>query len=84
LIVAAPTLLTLIILEQPQVVGAPHKAQLSHELIAAAASYEVYSFYYGYQRSILIHAFIKAAKAYEKHCADKGQPSSHKEATELL
>ncbi|KIK03211.1 hypothetical protein K443DRAFT_676874 [Laccaria amethystina LaAM-08-1] len=42
-----------------------HKAHLSHELIAAAASYE-------------------AAKAYEKHCADNGKPSSHAKAKELL
>ncbi|SJL02033.1 uncharacterized protein ARMOST_05357 [Armillaria ostoyae] len=48
-----------------QVVNAPHKAELSHELIAAAASYE-------------------AAKAYEKHCDENGQPQSHEKAKELL
>ncbi|KJA25335.1 hypothetical protein HYPSUDRAFT_76067 [Hypholoma sublateritium FD-334 SS-4] len=48
-----------------QVVNAPHKATLSHELIAAAASYE-------------------AAKAYEKHCEENGQPASHAEAKEIL
>ncbi|KAJ7752609.1 hypothetical protein B0H16DRAFT_1545921 [Mycena metata] len=48
-----------------QVTNAPHKAALSHELIAAAASYE-------------------AAKAYEKHCAENGQPESHAKAKELL
>ncbi|PPQ94019.1 hypothetical protein CVT25_009867 [Psilocybe cyanescens] len=48
-----------------QVVNAPHKAALSHELIAAAASYE-------------------AAKAYEKHCEENGQPESHAKAKELL
>ncbi|KAI0045749.1 hypothetical protein FA95DRAFT_1560876 [Auriscalpium vulgare] len=45
--------------------GTPHKAELSHELIAAAASYE-------------------AAKAYEKHVSQNGQPASHAEAKELL
>ncbi|KAK0435771.1 hypothetical protein EV421DRAFT_1716455 [Armillaria borealis] len=48
-----------------QVVNAPHKAELSHELIAAAGSYE-------------------AAKAYEKHCSEHGQPPSHEKAKELL
>jgi len=48
-----------------QVVNAPHKAELSHELIAAAASYE-------------------AAKAYEKHVSDNGQPDSHAKAKEIL
>ncbi|KAJ7046332.1 hypothetical protein C8F04DRAFT_939170 [Mycena alexandri] len=48
-----------------QVTNAPHKAALSHELIAAAASYE-------------------AAKAYEKHCAENGQPESHAKAKELM
>ncbi|KZT26915.1 hypothetical protein NEOLEDRAFT_1111456, partial [Neolentinus lepideus HHB14362 ss-1] len=48
-----------------QVVNAPHKAELSHELIAAAASYE-------------------AAKAYEKHVSENGQPSSHEKAKEIL
>ncbi|KDQ64532.1 hypothetical protein JAAARDRAFT_28177 [Jaapia argillacea MUCL 33604] len=48
-----------------QVCNAPHKAELSHELIAGAASYE-------------------AAKAYEKHCAENGQPASHAEAKELI
>ncbi|EIW79547.1 hypothetical protein CONPUDRAFT_58566 [Coniophora puteana RWD-64-598 SS2] len=48
-----------------QVVNAPHKAALSHELIAAAASYE-------------------AAKAYEKHVAENGQPPSHAKAKELF
>lgn len=35
------TLRLLQVLTLPQVVNAPHKAALSHELIAAAASYEV-------------------------------------------
>ncbi|KAL0949528.1 hypothetical protein HGRIS_009579 [Hohenbuehelia grisea] len=48
-----------------QVVNAPHKAELSHELIAAAASYE-------------------AAKAYENHVAEHGQPDSHAKAKEIL
>ncbi|CCM01575.1 uncharacterized protein FIBRA_03635 [Fibroporia radiculosa] len=48
-----------------QVVNAPHKAELSHELLAGAASFE-------------------AMKAYERHCAANGQPTSHAEAKELL
>ncbi|KIK03213.1 hypothetical protein K443DRAFT_676876, partial [Laccaria amethystina LaAM-08-1] len=44
---------------------APHKAALSHELIAAAASYE-------------------AAKAYENHRAENGEPTSHAKAKEIL
>ncbi|KAI5998753.1 hypothetical protein EDD15DRAFT_2241525 [Pisolithus albus] len=48
-----------------QVINSPHKASLSHELIAGAASYE-------------------AAKAYEKHVAENGQPTSHAEAKEIL
>ncbi|KAF5333343.1 hypothetical protein D9611_002488 [Ephemerocybe angulata] len=47
------------------VMNAPHKAALSHELIAAAASYE-------------------AAKAYENHVAENGQPDSHAKAKEIL
>ncbi|KAI6025096.1 hypothetical protein PISMIDRAFT_673030 [Pisolithus microcarpus 441] len=45
--------------------SSPHKASLSHELIAGAASYE-------------------AAKAYERHVAENGQPASHAEAKEIL
>ncbi|KAJ3722911.1 hypothetical protein EV361DRAFT_968243 [Lentinula raphanica] len=45
--------------------NAPHKAELSHELLAAAASFE-------------------AAKAYEKHCAENGEPDSHATRNELL
>ncbi|TBU49546.1 hypothetical protein BD309DRAFT_986345 [Dichomitus squalens] len=56
-----------------QVVNAPHKAELSHELIAAAASYEPG-----------IHSPFKAAKAYEKHVAANGAPDSHAKAKELL
>ncbi|KAJ3859883.1 hypothetical protein EV359DRAFT_67785 [Lentinula novae-zelandiae] len=48
-----------------QVNNAPHKAELSHELLVAAASYE-------------------AAKAYEKHVADNGEPDSHATRNELL
>ncbi|EDR09955.1 CipC1 protein, concanamycin induced protein C [Laccaria bicolor S238N-H82] len=48
-----------------EVTNAPHKATLSHELIAAAASYE-------------------AAKAYENHVAENGQPTSHAKAKEIL
>lgn len=33
---------------------------------------------------ILTNASMKAAKAYEKHKAENGQPSSHAEAKELL
>ncbi|KAI0043640.1 hypothetical protein FA95DRAFT_1609233 [Auriscalpium vulgare] len=55
--------------EQAQAYGeyqaAPHKAELSHELIAAAASYE-------------------AAKAYEKHVAASGKPTSHEKAKEIF
>ncbi|KAF6762251.1 hypothetical protein DFP72DRAFT_878368 [Ephemerocybe angulata] len=47
------------------VINAPHKAALSHELIAAAASYE-------------------AAKAYENHVAENGQPDNHAKAKEIL
>ncbi|PVG02531.1 hypothetical protein CPB86DRAFT_697391 [Serendipita vermifera] len=42
-----------------------HKAEWSHELIAAAASYE-------------------AAKAYEKHVSENGQPATHAEAKEIM
>ncbi|KAF9261532.1 hypothetical protein L218DRAFT_961281 [Marasmius fiardii PR-910] len=48
-----------------QVKNAPHEAKLSHELIAAAASYE-------------------AAKAYEDHCEQNGQPDSHAKAKEII
>ncbi|KAF8885093.1 CipC-like protein [Gymnopilus junonius] len=48
-----------------EVANAGHKAQLSHELIAAAAAYE-------------------AEKAYTKHCAANGKPTSHEKAKELL
>ncbi|KAF9060841.1 hypothetical protein BDP27DRAFT_1236110 [Rhodocollybia butyracea] len=59
-----------------EVVNAPHKAQLSHELIAAAASYEIADF--------LSMIDDQAAKAYEKHCAANGKPASHAQAKELL
>ncbi|KAF5389122.1 hypothetical protein D9757_004915 [Collybiopsis confluens] len=48
-----------------QVTSSPHKAELSHELLAAAASYE-------------------AAKKYEDHVAENGQPDSHAKAKELI
>ncbi|KAJ6540325.1 hypothetical protein B0H19DRAFT_1239672 [Mycena capillaripes] len=48
-----------------QVTNSPHNASLTHELIAAAASYE-------------------AAKAYENHVAENGQPDSHAKAKELI
>ncbi|KAJ3848236.1 hypothetical protein EV368DRAFT_49715 [Lentinula lateritia] len=59
-----------------QVVNAPHKAELSHELIAAAASYEV--------RRCFFWPTAHAAKAYEKHCAENGKPDNHAKAKELL
>ncbi|KAH9913151.1 uncharacterized protein BXZ73DRAFT_55623 [Epithele typhae] len=55
-----------------QVVNAPHKAELSHELLAAAASYEVRP------------SPSSAAKAYEKHVAANGAPDSHAKAKEIL
>ncbi|KAJ3913696.1 hypothetical protein F5877DRAFT_51879 [Lentinula edodes] len=60
-----------------QVVNAPHKAELSHELIAAAASYEVCHCSPNDRR-------LQAAKAYEKHCAENGKPDNHAKAKELL
>ncbi|KAG6916104.1 hypothetical protein DXG01_008431 [Tephrocybe rancida] len=54
-----------VLIVEPQVTNAPHKATLSHELIAAAASYE-------------------AAKAYEDHVAENGQPASHAKAKEIF
>ncbi|KAF7357208.1 1 concanamycin induced protein c [Mycena sanguinolenta] len=45
--------------------SSPHKASVTHELIAAAAAYE-------------------AAKAYEKHCRENGQPESHAKAKEIM
>ncbi|CAA7259794.1 unnamed protein product [Cyclocybe aegerita] len=48
-----------------QVINAPREAKLSHELIAAAASYE-------------------AAKSYEDHVAQNGQPENHAKAKEML
>ncbi|KAF7357207.1 1 concanamycin induced protein c [Mycena sanguinolenta] len=45
--------------------SSPHKASMTHELIAAAAAYE-------------------AAKAYEKHCKENGQPESHAKAKEIM
>ncbi|KAJ7474393.1 hypothetical protein B0H11DRAFT_2035243 [Mycena galericulata] len=75
-----------------QVTNAPHKAALSHELIAAAASFEV-------RIPVplpLCRAAgpcpclgadgpcVQAAKAYEKHCKEEGKPESHAVAKELL
>lgn len=65
-----------------QVVNAPHKAELSHELIAAAASYEVRSLFFG--RCMFVTFFFQAAKAYENHVAENGQPESHARAKEIL
>ncbi|KAJ3893522.1 hypothetical protein GG344DRAFT_43072 [Lentinula edodes] len=69
-----------------QVVNAPHKAELSHELIAAAASYEVCHYSPVELRMLLIKndRRLQAAKAYEKHCAENGKPDNHAKAKELL
>ena len=67
-----------------QVNNAPHEAKLSHELIAAAASYEVLVFS-GVTRSYsLTSGPSQAAKAYEKHCAENGKPASHAKAKEIM
>lgn len=66
-----------------QVMNAPHKAELSHELIAAAASYEVRECAPTEASSFMIPA-LQAAKAYENHVAENGQPDSHAKAKELL
>jgi hypothetical protein len=68
-----------------QVTSAPHKAALSHELIAAAASYEVRRCL-SFPRLALADraSSCQAAKAYEKHCAENGQPESHAKAKELF
>lgn len=65
-----------------EVVNAPHKAQLSHELIAAAASYEVCSSLFVSLLSLTF--FLQAAKAYERHCEENGQPDNHAQAKEIL
>ncbi|KAF7301730.1 Mitochondrial carrier protein [Mycena indigotica] len=59
-----------------------HKAKLSHELIAAAAAYEVIftpSFLFGDDDRL-----FQAAKKYEEHCAANGKPDSHAKAKELI
>ena len=68
-----------------KVVNSPHKAKLSHELIAAAASYEVYC-----KRSSIILSYLnqlipyQAAKAYSNHLAANGKPQTHEKAKEIL
>ena len=67
-----------------------HKAHLSHEIIAAAASYEVCdpldhqpsSFVIWF--SFLSLLLLKAMKAYHKHCEKNGKPVSHAQAKEIL
>jgi hypothetical protein len=64
-----------------------HKAKTSHELIAAAASFEVRC---SLSVSLLLTGLLigdrnrQAAKAYEKHCEENGKPASHALAKELL
>ncbi|KAG8805101.1 hypothetical protein FRC17_005732 [Serendipita sp. 399] len=63
--------------------GRVHKAAISHELIAAAASYV------GAQIGTCFLADIvplpqEAAKAYERHVAENGKPASHAEAKEIM
>jgi len=71
-----------------QVQNAPHEAKLSHELIAAAASYEVRVLIYivshlpNLQWYPIYHE--QAAKAYNEHCDREGQPQSHETAKEIL
>ena len=65
-----------------QVTNSAHKAHLSHELIAAAASYEVYC---KRLSMILTNSYpYQAAKAYENHVKENGKPVSHEKAKELL
>jgi len=75
-----------------QVQNAPHEAKLSHELIAAAASYEVRGLMM--MMMMMIHWSLtqltrcvnptQAAKAYNDHCDREGQPQSHEKAKEIL
>jgi hypothetical protein len=61
-----------------------HKAHLSHELIAAAASYEVCNLL-DYSQALYFNIFvIQAMKAYHHHCEKNGQPVSHAQAKEIL
>jgi hypothetical protein len=59
-----------------------HKAKLSHEVLAAAASYEVYlSIILSYLNQLVPY---QAAKAYKKHLEKNGKPVSHAKAKEIL
>ncbi len=56
---------------------------MSHELIGGAAAFEVS----GNIVLILVPlltSVVQAARAYEKHVAANGQPTSHAEAKEIL
>ena len=64
-----------------QVINAPHKAELSHELIAAAASYEAAKAYEHHcaQNGKFPIPVVKATRV-----TCPGQPESHAKAKELL
>jgi hypothetical protein len=64
-----------------EVVNAPHKAELSHELIASAASYEAAKAYENHcaENGKFTIPVIKATRV-----TCPGQPESHAKATELL
>jgi hypothetical protein len=65
-----------------KVSNAPHKAELSHELIGGAVAYEVGPHLFRLFIDVLI--ILQAAKAYENHCAKNGKPDSHAKAKEIL
>ena len=55
-----------------------------HELIAGAASYEVRVMCNPPSYRIRSDRRLQAAKAYENHVAENGQPPSHEKAKEIL
>lgn len=57
---------------------------MSHELIAGAASYEVRPFRATCTEVWRVDCSTQAAKAWENHVAENGEPEDHAKAKEIM
>ena len=62
----------------------PHKAKLSHELIAGALGYEASASNYIFEMNGQLISITQGAKAYEDHQKAKGKKVSHPKLKEIL
>jgi hypothetical protein len=67
-----------------QVTQRPHEASWSHELIGNVFNTDYSNLKIWFDKIVAGAAAFEAAKAYENHLAENGQPDSHATAKELM